>query len=51
MQIYKEYLNHTLGLTFSTPGLVYTLKLEQRTMVVNKLQVQKLKSKLTCDLE
>ena len=22
MQIYKEYLNHTFGLTLSTPGLV-----------------------------
>ena len=25
MPIYKEYLNHTLGLTLSTPGLVYSL--------------------------
>ena len=27
MPIYKEYLNHTSGLTLSTPGLVYLSKL------------------------
>ena len=26
-QIYKEYLNHTLGLTLSTPSLVYIFSL------------------------
>ena len=42
MSIYKEYLNHTSGLTLSTPGLVETLSHRRgtRTLPLKTLFLQ-----------